>query len=203
MRKEKITIALLATIMAAASVARAESDTMGNLAETSDKISSIDMNKNFGEAGNILDGFYNGSKEKGKSDSSVVYAEQGNTQKVSGLTEKEMCNAKPVKIVLSAKVPPLKYNPGRSSDAKGALFGAGVLAAGAVALGLVGRKKGYFSNSPEDLETVWDYITGGSSSDTKPPKDPYNPPSSTPSDPYEVHPGAATPVCTGSNCVLP
>lgn len=181
-----------------------EPDTIGNLAGTSDKISSIDMDKNFSEAGSILDGFYNGSKENGKADSSVVYAEPGNTRIASSLTEKEICNAKSKKIVLSGKVPPLKDNPGRSSDANGDPFGAGVLAAGAVALGLAVRKKGYFSNYSEDAHTVWNYVKPGSSSNnTKPPKDPYDPPSSIPSDPYAVHPTGGAVICVGSSCGLP
>lgn len=204
MRKNKIAIALFAVIMATASAAKAGGGAMGNLADTSDKISSIDMNKNFSQAGNILDGFYNGSKDNGKSDSSVVYAEQGNSQRTQNLTEKEICNAKSVKIVLSAKVPPLKDNPGSSSDTKGVPFGAGVLVTGAVALGLAVRKKGYFNNYSEDAHTVWNYVKPDSSSDnTKPPKDPYKPPSSTPSDPYAVHPSGGAVTCTGSSCGLP
>jgi len=119
-----------------------EPGTMGNLAGTSDKISSIDMDKNFSEAGSLLDGFYSGSKAKGGSDSSVVYAEQGNSQKSSGLTEKEICNAKPLKTVLLAKVPPLKDTPGKSSAPIGAPLGAGFIAAGTLALGLAGRGAG-------------------------------------------------------------
>lgn len=204
MRKSEIVIAVFSIIMAAASATKAEGGALGNLADTSDKISSIDMKKNFNEAGNILDGFYNGSKENGKSDSSVVYAEQGNMQKASSQTGKEICNAKSAKIILSAKVPPLKEDQGSSSGTKGILFGAGVLAAGAVALGLAVRKKGCSRNYTEDIQTIWDYVKPSSSSDnTKPPKDPYDPPSSTPSDPYAVHPSGGAVTCTGSSCGLP
>lgn len=203
MRKSKIAIAVFSVIMAATSAAKAEGDTMENLAETSDKISSIDMNKNLGAAGNILDGFYNGSKEKRKSDSSLVYAKQGNIQRAPNLTEKEICNAKSAKIALPGKVPPLEDNSGSSSNTKDAPFGVGVLAAAVVALGLAVRKKGFGSYS-EDVHTIWDYIKPGSSSDnTKPPKDPYDPPSSTPSDPFAVHPSGGAVTCIGPSCGLP
>ena len=107
MKKSNILIAVFA-VAAAVSSARAEVGTMGNLTEASYKISSVDMNKNFGEAGNMLDGFYTGSKAKRGSDSSVVYAEQGNAQGTPARTEKDICNAKASKIgKLGSKVKPL------------------------------------------------------------------------------------------------
>jgi hypothetical protein len=85
----------------------AEGGTVGALTETSDKISSIDMNKNIGEAGNLLGGFYAGSKNEKGAESAVVYAEQGNAQ-APKQAEKDVCNAKPSKIgKLEAKVQPL------------------------------------------------------------------------------------------------
>ncbi len=126
MRKIEITIVLFTAIMAAAAVARAESDTMGNLAETSDKISSIDMNKNLGEAGSALGAFYSGSKAKGESDSVVIYTEQRKSQGTHNLTEKEICNAKPSKITLAGKVPPLDPSSGKTgSEEKGLPAGGG------------------------------------------------------------------------------
>lgn len=135
MKKSNILIAVFAVI-AAASCAMAESGTMGNLTGAGDKISSIDMSRNFGEAGNMLDGFYTGSKAKRGSDSSVVYAEQGNAQGTSSRTEKDICNAKASKISkLGSKVKPL--------------------ASGAAATALQGQNK---STWLEDLETVTDYV---------------------------------------------
>ena len=189
MEKSKIAVAVFAVIIAAASVVKAEG-TMGNLAETTDKISSIDINKNFGEAGNVLGSFYSGSKAKMEADTSVVYAEHGKSQRTPAQGEKEICNAKPSRIVLFGKVPPMGASSGKTNPEEKSLpIGAGLLAVGAIAMGLTVRGKGYFSNYSEDANTVWNYIKPGSSSDnTKPPKDPYDPPSSTPSDPYAVHP---------------
>ena len=193
MRKVKITIALLATIMAAASVARAESDTMGNLAETSDKISSIDMNKNLGEAGSALGAFYSGSKAKGESDSVVAYAEQRNSQRTHNLTEKEICNANPLKIILAGKVPPLDSSSGRTgSEEKNLPVSGGALAAGAVALAIAGRKKSY----SEDFATVVNFILSPFTSETN-----SNPPPANPN--YDVGNSGSTVECTGNSCGLP
>jgi len=156
----------LAAASFGASAYAAETDIVGNLTETSDKISSIDMNKNSGEAGKIFNVFYNAAKTKGDSSSRAVYLETKGLQKTSSRTGKELCNAEPSKIrSLASKVPPLKAgNESPASKEGGIPGGAGILAAGAIALGLAGRKKGYFSNYEEDAATVWDYISGGSSS---------------------------------------
>lgn len=135
MNKSKMIIAVFAVLAASAVSAKAEGGTMGNLTETSAKISSIDMNKNLSEAGNVLGGFYSGSKAKAGSDTTPVYAEQGN-QQAPRQAEKNICNAKPSKIgKLESKVKPLAP-----------------VAAGAAALP---EKK---STWLEDLETVTDYV---------------------------------------------
>ncbi len=135
MKKNNILIAVFAVI-AAASCAMADSGAMGNLAGAGDKISSIDMNKNFSEAGNMLDGFYTGSKAKRGSDSSVVYAEQGNAQGAPARTEKDICNAKASKIgKLGSKVKPL--------------------ASGTAEAALLSQNK---STWGEDLDTVVEYV---------------------------------------------
>lgn len=159
--------AIIAACSFSSAASAAETDIMGNLTKTSGKILSIDMDKNIGEAGKVLDGFYSGVKAKKDSSSSSVSLEAGS--RTLAQAEKEVCNAKPSKIVLSAKVPPLQSgNEAPRSKEDGIPVSTGVLAAGAVALGLAGRKKGYFSNYAEDLETVWDFVTGndGSSSST-------------------------------------
>ena len=133
MNKSKIMIAVFAVVAAAVS-ARAEG-TMENLTGATDKISSIDMKKNFSEAGNILGGFYSGSSPKAGSDTPVVYAEQGNSQ-APKQAEKDVCNAKPSKIgKLGAKVKPL---------------------AETAATALQSANK---STWLEDLDTVTDYVT--------------------------------------------
>ena len=107
MKKNNILIAVLA-VLVSVSCARAEGGTVGNLAETSSKISSIDMNKNAGEAGKVLDGFFSGAaaKKEKEASSSVVYMEAA--KRTLAQAEKEVCNAKAAKIgKLAAKVPAL------------------------------------------------------------------------------------------------
>lgn len=87
-----------------------EVDTMGNLTDTSAKISSIDMDKNPDDTGKILDVFYTGAKTKEETSSPVVFAGTGNRE-TSQQEEKEVCNAKPSKISLAGKVPPLTLLP--------------------------------------------------------------------------------------------
>jgi len=187
--------------------------TIATLAGTSDKISSIDMDKNFGEAGNILDGFYSGSKAKKGTDSSVVYAEPGSAQRPAGQAGKEICNAEPSKIRLAGKVPPLNSGPEKSSPkGNGFPVGVGMLAAGVAALAMAGKRKSCShdvdtivdaAQHPIDtIQDLWNYVKPGSS-DTKPPKDPDDPPSSTPSDPFAVHPSGGAVTCIGPSCGLP
>jgi len=181
-----------------------EVDTMGNLTETSSKISSIDMNNNFSDAGRLLDGFYSGLAAK-KDLAPEVYAGAG-SQRTLIQAEKEMCNAKAAKIGdLASKVPPLAPGDDNKRGNNGIPAGAGLLASGVVALAIASRKKGYFSNYGEDVHTVVDFITGGTSSSDNPnsPKDPYEPPSSTTSNPYAVHPSGGAVVCVDSSCGLP
>lgn len=139
-----------------------ETTSIENLTETSGKISSIDLDKNLSEAGKVLDGFYSGVKANKDSVSSAVALEAG-TRTLSQ-AEKEVCTAKPSKIILSAKVPPIGSGTGKSdSKEKGLPSGSGLLVAGGVALALAGKKKGYFSNYGEDVQTVWNYVTGSDS----------------------------------------
>lgn len=171
-KKDKAVIGILGAVFFCAQLTHAsETTSIGNLTETSGKISSIDMNKNLGEAGKVLDGFYNGVKAKKDLSSSAVYLEPGN--RTLAQAEKEICNAQPSKIVLSAKVPPLKSgNEAPSPKEDEVPLGTGILAAGVVAVGLAGRKKGYFRNYLEDLETVWDYVTGNDDSTDSTPTTP-------------------------------
>lgn len=142
---------------------------IGTLTETSVKISEIDMDKDFGKAGNVLDSFYTGTLTKKKSESSVVYADQNATSKPTASAE-SICNAEPSKIVLSGKVPPLASTPEEKGKNKDSLpLGAGVLAVGALTVGIASRTKprGYFDNYAEDAATVWNHITGGNSNSEK------------------------------------
>lgn len=117
------------------------------------------MDKNFGEAGKVLDGFYSGVAAKKESFSPTVSLKTGSRSLAQA--EKEVCNAKASIIVLSAKVPPLESGTGKSnSKERGLPSGSGMLAAGGLALALASKKKGYFSNYGEDAHTVWNYITG-------------------------------------------
>ncbi|MDO8803367.1 MAG: hypothetical protein Q7R35_02955 [Elusimicrobiota bacterium] len=200
MKKSKIAIAV------ATSIARAEGGTMGSLAETSGKISSIDMNKNFSEVGNVLGGFYSGSKTKGGAEPSVVYAEPENSQKAPALTEKEICNTEPSKITLAGKVPPLDSgSDGTSSEEKGFPIGADILVAGAVALAILGKNKSY----SDDVDTILDanvdtvidavghFLLDPFTSNTNPKPPP-------PNEDYDVHPSGGAPTCNGSNyCTRP
>jgi|GEM_PF-3596832 len=145
-----------------------EPDTIGNLTETSVKISEIDMDRDFDKAGNILDSFYTGALTKKNSGSSVVYADQNAASKPYASAE-SICNAKPSKIVIAGKVPPLTSAPAKKGKSKDSLpVGTVALAVGALALGVSIKKKtgpfgGYFDNYAEDAQTVWDYVTGGDS----------------------------------------
>lgn len=129
--------------------------TIETLTGTTEKISSINMEKNFSEAGNVLASFYSGSKAKGNSDS-AVYAEPKSAQSSSAKTEKEICNAKPSKIILAGKVPPLNSTSKDSKKTSNLPLAAGGLALGGVSIlaAVSGKKKSY----ADDAETVWNAI---------------------------------------------
>lgn len=191
----------------------AEADIMGNLTETSGKISSIDMDKNSGEAGKVLDGFYSGVKAKKDSSSSAVALEAGT--RTLAQAEKEVCNAKPSKLVLSAKVPPLESGTGKSDPKeKGLPSGSGLLVAGGAALALAGKKKGYFSNYGDDVDTVWNAIqhpvdtyndfNDASHYNQQPGQQPQNShQTGSPGEHFTVHPTGAAPTCVNGQCGLP
>jgi len=142
--------------LAAVSAARAEGGTMGNLAETSDKISSIDMNKDAGTAGKILDGIYSGIKSNKDMEFPPVYADASAGSAAS--RGKDICNAKPSKIILAGKVPALGPSSGKTNPEKKSLpVGAGALAAGLLTLGVSRRTKS--SSYSDDLSTVWHAVT--------------------------------------------
>ncbi len=153
------------------------------------------MNKNFSEAGKVLDTFYTGTKAKGKEESPVVYANQN--PKGQSTPVSDICNAKPSKIVLLGKVPPLQSVDNNKPTSKELPIGAGALAIGAVTLALSNRKKGYFSNYGEDLDTVTDFVVDLVTSNSNPKPPPTN-------ENYDVHPTGGAPTCNGSNyCTRP
>ena len=135
MKNNKIIAAVFAVLVSAAISARAAGSNMEALSGAADRVSSIDLDKNLSEAGNVLGGFYSGSKAKPASDTSVVYAEQRPAQ-APGHAEKDICNAKPSKIgKLGFEVKPLAAASG------------GALAA---------QTRG--SSWTDDLNTVVDYV---------------------------------------------
>jgi hypothetical protein len=170
---------------------------IGNLTETSVKISEIDMNKDFGQAGIILDTFYTGSVMKGKSETPVVYAAKEPARDAE-TPPSAVCNAKPSKIALAGKVPPLQSKgEGSKKTAPEIPVQAGALAIGAAALALSSRKNGYLRNYGEDLDTVTDFLVDLVTSDSNPKPPP-------PNENYDVHPSGGAPTCNGENyCTRP
>jgi hypothetical protein len=112
MKKGNIAIAMIAVI-AAASCATAKAGSMENLAGAGDKIASVDMKKDFSQAGDILDGFFSGSAPKKgaapvEASVSGTEAAAGNAVNAYGQTAKELCNAQAAKPgKLAAEVKPL------------------------------------------------------------------------------------------------
>lgn len=205
-KKDKAIFTTLGIFLITQSVSAKGPTTLVNLTETSVKISEMDMDKDFGKAGQLLDSFYAGTVSKGEAKSSPVVADQSAVGKAS-VSALDICNAKPSKIVLPGKVPPLTSNSDRSNRKDTPMpLGPGILAAGALALGIATKKTKvfgeYFDNYGEDLQTVWNHIKPGSSSEDTP-TDPYKPPSSAPSNPYEVHPSGGAVTCVGDSCGLP
>ena len=173
-----------------------EPASIGNLTETSVKISEMDMDKDFGEAGRVVDTFYTGATSKKEKESPAVYADASATREAT--PAKDICNAKPTKIVLSGKVPPIQSQSDNDKHNRNEIpIQAGTLAIGAAALALAGRKKGYYSNYGEDLDTVTDFLVDlvTSNSNPKPPP---------PNENYDVHPSGGAPTCNGENyCTRP
>lgn len=166
MKKGKILVAVLA-VMSTYSAVRAEDGTIENLTETSGKISTVDMEKNPGEAGIIFNGFYSGAKAGKGAESSVVYMD--NAPRASAVSGKSVCNAEAKKIGrLSSSVPPLGSGSGEGTEKSSLPIAAGALAVGSIAFGMAGKKtgvsKGYFDHYSDDVHTVIDYVTGGGSS---------------------------------------
>lgn len=176
-----------------------EPTSMGNLTETSVKISEMDMDKDFGKAGTVLDTFYTGKGSKEIMGDTAVYFSE--SQESRPATATDICNAQPSRLVLSGKVPPLKSadNDGtKPAEGSSLPLTASALVLGAAFLGLAANKKeGYFSNYGEDLDTVTDFVIDLITTDPKP-----NPPP--PNENYNVHPSGAAPTCNGPNyCTLP
>jgi len=173
-----------------------EPASIGNLTETSVKISEMDMDKDFGEAGRVLDTFYTGATSKKEKESPALYADPSTTRGATPV--KDICNAKPTKIALSGKVPPIQSQSDKSKHNRTEIpIQAGALAAGAAALALAGRKKGNFSNYGEDLDIVTDFLVDLVTSDSNPKPPP-------PNENYDVHPTGGAPTCNGENyCTRP
>lgn len=131
------------------------SDMLGNLGETTNGISSININEDYASAGQIIDGLYSGSKLKTKKESTPVYLVT--TLKDRTYMEKSICNAEPKKINSGvSNVPNLKSETSSDSNDNEFPVGAGVLATGIIGLAFLKKKDGYFSNYGDDLDTVID-----------------------------------------------
>ena len=153
MKNSKILVAGF-VILAAVSHAMAEPGTMDSLKEESSKISSIDMDKNAPEAGKILDGFYNGSAVK-KTDAAPVVRLGKDSDRTLAQAEREICNAKPAKIVeIASKVPPLATAAGKTPDADNRRIPAGKSPALTDTETLMSQNKSW----GDDLNTVSDYV---------------------------------------------
>ncbi|HOI43232.1 MAG TPA: hypothetical protein PK523_09830 [Elusimicrobiales bacterium] len=142
------------TVMASMSCVKA--GTLENLEETGLKISEIDMDKNFGAAGEILDGFYTGQRGKKPSSTPVVHLDAVSPRNESAYSEKELCNAEPLKIrKISSKVPPLAGSPADRSAEGGFPAAGGSMVIGVLAIGAVAVRKSFW----DDVETVVDAAT--------------------------------------------
>jgi hypothetical protein len=142
MKNSKIAIAVIA-VFAAVSSARAEAGTLENLSGAGDKIAAVDMKKDFGQAGNILDSFFSGSAAKKGSapvEASVSgsdSAKAGTAVNAYGQTAKDLCNAQPSKMgKLAAEVKPLEKS--------------------GLAAGAAGLQKG--DSWVDDFNTVVEYV---------------------------------------------
>lgn len=158
-KKDKALFGIFGVILfCVQSIKANEPTTIENLNATSVKISEIDMNKDFSKAGNVLDNFYTGTISKRGTESSAVYADATTANNTSAPTS-NICNAKPSKITLSGKVPPIQSksdsNKRNSTEVPPQT---GALAIGAVALALALRKNGGTKSYGEDLDTVVDFL---------------------------------------------
>lgn len=113
MKKSNILVAVFA-VLAAASIAKAEANTVANLAGAGDKIASIDMNKDYNKAGGVLNDLFSGSitkKDSASAEAAVTGAAKaaaGPARNIYGQTAEELSNAKGAKIgKLSSAVKPL------------------------------------------------------------------------------------------------
>ncbi|MDQ7774346.1 MAG: hypothetical protein RDU13_12605 [Elusimicrobiales bacterium] len=162
--KPGIIAGILTVVFFCGTSARAEGmDTIGSLTETSAKISAIDMDKDLGEAGKILDSFYTGGLTKKERESYAVYAAPAGPEEKPAPSA-DIYTAAPAKVVIPGKVPPMPYGPVGEQNGKSQLpIGTAGLAVAALAIGLAGRKTGpfggYFDNYGEDLDTVVNFIT--------------------------------------------
>lgn len=151
MKMSKIAVAMIA-VFAAVSFAKAEAGTMENLSGAGDKIASVDMKKDFGQAGSILDSFFSGSAAKKGSApveasvSGTAAAKAGTAVNAYGQSAKDLYNAQPSKMgKLASAVKPLA-----GSSAKA---------------GAAGFQKG--TSWLDDFNTVVDYVgnVGGAALD--------------------------------------
>lgn len=117
-------LGIFSAVLLCGQVAQAtEPGIIGNLTETSVKISSIDMAKNPTEAARIFSTLYSGSKAAGKTQSDTVYSDSKPGNRPSEKDIKRLCNAEPKKIGrLGKKVPAPTATTGDIPDEKRPYF---------------------------------------------------------------------------------
>ncbi|OGR77349.1 MAG: hypothetical protein A2X32_04060 [Elusimicrobia bacterium GWC2_64_44] len=138
---KKVMIALIA-VFAAASSALAAENTMAGLSSAGDAISAVDMKKDFGKAGSILDGFFSGAAAKQNSVAAFGLSGSGASTKagpgrnIYGQTAEQLINAKPARKVLASSVKQITAVAAQTKGAGG-------------------------SSWTDDLNTVVDYVVDG------------------------------------------
>lgn len=149
MKNSKIAIAVM-VVFAGASAAMAAEGTLAGLSGAGEKISAVDMDKNFNKAGEILDGFFSGSTARRNSEpvasaGGSASSEAGLASNIHGQTAKDLCNAEPARKAKLASA--VKQLPGISARKD-----------------IAAQTKGW----GDDFNTVVDYVgnVGGHAVDT-------------------------------------
>ncbi|MDT8286612.1 MAG: hypothetical protein RQ748_05840 [Elusimicrobiales bacterium] len=145
-----------AVMMSAASASHAQDGALEKLNTATLKIAEIDMDKNYGAAGEILDGFYTGHGNKKNSSRSVVYLNSSQEQEAPPDSRESICNSAPHKVrKLASRVPPVQSGAPANPEHSGKLpLAGGLLAAGTIALGAAGIRKEFW----DDVQTVADAV---------------------------------------------
>ncbi len=142
MNKKGIAVAVV--VMFGAVSGAMASGSMEGLSGAGEKLSAIEMTKESGKAGNVLDNFFSGSLSKKASapaEEGVAAgpaAKAGEAKNIYGQTAKELCNARTAPVKLGAEVKPLSSAIAKTGLAETARYGV--------------------SNWVDDFNTVTDYV---------------------------------------------